>query len=59
VSRWIPGTWNGEIPSIFELPLGFSVAKAVAGAKNGDFWTEMQSYFYQRPVVWGFHANKC
>ena len=37
-SRWIPCTWNGEIPLILELPLGFSVAKAGAGAKNGDFW---------------------
>jgi len=27
VCRWIPCTWNGEILSIFELPLGFSVAK--------------------------------
>jgi hypothetical protein len=27
VSRWILCTWNGEIPLIFELPLGFSVVE--------------------------------
>ena len=37
VSIWILCTWNGEIPSIFELPLGFSVEIAVAGAKNECF----------------------
>jgi hypothetical protein len=30
----MPCSWNGEIPSIFELPLGFSVEIAVAGAKK-------------------------
>src|SRR5277367_3258756 len=42
VSRWISCTQNGEIPSIFELSLGFSVAKAGAGAKNGDFVEELK-----------------
>ena len=42
VSRWISCTQNGEIPSIFELSLGFSVAKAGAGTKNGDFVEELK-----------------
>ena len=37
VSRWIPCTWKGDIRTIFELPVGVSVAKVVAGAKNGIF----------------------
>jgi ribose/xylose/arabinose/galactoside ABC-type transport system permease subunit len=35
VCIWILQTWNTEIPWIIELPVVFSVAKAVAGAKNG------------------------
>ena len=45
VSKWIPRSWNGEIPLIFELPLGFSVAKAGDGAKIGDFWKGITDYF--------------
>ena len=45
VSRWILGTSNGEIPLIFELPLGFSVANAGAGPKNGDFCRGIREYF--------------
>jgi hypothetical protein len=37
VRRWIRWTWNAEILWIIELPVGFSVAKAGAGAKNGIF----------------------
>jgi hypothetical protein len=58
VSRWVLCTGKAEIRSIFELPLGFSVEIAVAGAKNGYFWTEMQGSFYQRVVVWCSHANR-
>src|SRR5271155_4589782 len=45
VSRWTSCTWNGESPLTFELPMGFSVAKAGAGAKNGDFWRGIRDYF--------------
>jgi hypothetical protein len=41
VSGWIICTWNGEIPSIFRLPLGFSIAKAGAAAKMGNFVEEL------------------
>ena len=34
---WILWTWNDEIQWIIELPVGFSVANAGAGAKNGIF----------------------
>ena len=36
-------TWNGEIPSIFGLPLAFSIAKAGAAAKTGIFVEELQN----------------
>jgi len=39
--------------------LDFSVEIAVAGAKNGDFWAEMQGSFYERVVVWCSQANGC
>jgi len=45
VCRWILRTCKGEIVLIFELPLGFSVAKAGAGAKNGDFCRGIRDYF--------------
>ena len=47
MSRWIVPTGNGEIPPIIELPPVFSVEIAVAGAKNGCFWIEMQGYLCQ------------
>ena len=37
VCRWILCAWNGEIASIIEFPVGFSVVKASAGAIRGDF----------------------
>ena len=36
MSGRILSTRNGEIPLIFELPLGFSVGKAGAGAIYGE-----------------------
>jgi len=45
VSRWILCTCSGEIALIFDLPLGFSVAKAGAGATNGDFCRGIGDYF--------------
>ena len=47
MSRWIVRTENDEIPLIIELPPVFSVEIAVAGAKNGCFWIEMQGYLCQ------------
>jgi hypothetical protein len=37
VCRLILLAWNAEIPCIIEVPVGFSVANAGAGAKNGIF----------------------
>jgi hypothetical protein len=56
VSRWIVRTWNGEIPPIIQLPPVFSVEIAVAGAKNGCFWVEMQGFLCRGVVVWCFNA---
>jgi hypothetical protein len=36
-------TWNGEIPSIFGLPLAFSIAKAGAATKTEIFVEELQN----------------
>ena len=47
VCRWIPYTWDGEIRLILEFPLGFSVAKGSAGAKNGDFCRGIRDYLYE------------
>jgi hypothetical protein len=58
MSRWIPRTWNGEIPPIIELPPVFSVEIAVAGTKNGCFWIEMQGSLCQGTVVWCSNANR-
>jgi len=41
---------NGEIRLILELSLGFSVAKAGAGATNGDLWRGTRDYFWQGVV---------
>jgi hypothetical protein len=58
MSRWILCTWNGEIPAIIELPPIFSVEIAVAGAKKGCFWIEMQGSLCQGVVVWYSNANR-
>jgi len=42
VCRWILCAWNGEIASIIEFPVGFSVVKAGAGAIRGDFWRQIE-----------------
>jgi hypothetical protein len=42
--RWILYTWDAEIPCIIELPLGLSVAKAGAGAKNGILYRDARFF---------------
>jgi hypothetical protein len=39
------GVCLGEIPLIFDLPMGLSVAKPGAGAKSGDFCRGIRDYF--------------
>ena len=58
LSRWIVRTGNGEIPPIIEPTDVFSVEIAVARAKNGCFWIEMQGSLWQGVEVCCSNAKR-
>jgi len=64
VSKWILCTWNGEIPLIFELPLGFSVVEEleiISSRESRDVivvWVEVKGgCFHQWLPLWFDHAS--